>query len=590
MAANPQPQTGRLARVPLPVGGLNVRDAYEVMPPTDAVVLTNMLSGTYGLSTRKGYQEWATDLPGLSNVGTIMSFYPSVAAPSGVNNGFASSMAQNSMQLPFAQKLANVAVGGKIFACTSKQIYDITAGGTGPWTPQAGLGVVDSDYWIWRNFQNAAGSFLVACNDEGAYCVYGGAGFSDGFSDGFRIEASGFARIAEGEGFGNINGVNPDLFCYVMSWKRRLWFVEKDSTRAWYLPPEQLTGEVFQFDFGPMFRAGGHLVALANWTIDGGEGIDDYLVAFGSEGDVVIYKGYDPDSADVDPNAFMLHGIWYVGPLPAGRRQVDPYGGDVYVLSVQGLNQVSKLVPMSSLEPESIRRMSYKIDPLLNDLVQRTSEDKGWFLKAIPREQMTMIGSPEVLAGQGVQEFAYAVPTQAWSIFRELPIACITTHANLVFGGTSEFGPDAGGKVFLMFDNTLDGVPLEPTADDAGKLIASSVIPAYSSYGTVGMWHSVPMIRPMIVADVVPSYSVGLLTDFQYPEFRSTIPIPPVGSSLWDQALWDQGKWTGSPRPIRKWVAVQGGGYACTCQIDMTSTGNTKLPAIDAWLQDGGPL
>ena len=49
---------------------------------------------------------------------------------------------------------------------------------------------------------------------------------------------------------------------------------------------------------------------------------DDYLVALSYQGDVVIFKGYDPDTAGSDPNAFQLHGIWYVGAVPVGHRQV----------------------------------------------------------------------------------------------------------------------------------------------------------------------------------------------------------------------------------------------------------------------------
>ena len=584
--------TGQLRKLALPVGGINARDAYESMAPNDAVSMTNMRATAYGIEVRHGFQEWATKLPGENPVGTLMSYYSSLI--SGVSSSglgmYASPLAQEARQLPFAVNTDAITVRGQLFACTSKQIYDVSAGGSGPWVAQTGVGTVTSDYWTWRNFQNAAGNFLIAANHGGGYVVYGGAGFSNGFSDGFRTATSGFTRIGEGESYGQISGVDPDLFCYVMAWKQRLWFVEKDSSRAWYLPPQQLTGQAFQFDFGPMFRHGGHLVALVNWTIDGGEGLDDYLVAFGSEGDVVIYKGYDPDNADVDPAAFQLHGIWYIGPLPAGRRQIDPYGGDVYVLSALGLSQVSKLVLMSQLEPEAVRNLSEKIDPLLVALIKRTMDSEDWFIKMLPREEAYVIGSPEVLAGQGTQQFVYHQAAPGWSIYRDLPIACYCTHDSLIFGGSVKTGVGLGGIVYLMFDNELDNVPLEPDEENAGKAIACALVPAYQSLGAPGMFKNFPMVRPMLISDAVPDYSVSVLTDFEFPAFRSTIPLPPIGTSLWDQARWDQNKWTGSPRPIRKWVGTVGGGYVGTCQIDLTAIGGTKITSIDMWVQDGGPL
>jgi hypothetical protein len=40
-----------------------------------------------------------------------------------------------------------------------------------------------------------------------------------------------------------------------------------------------LYGTVTSWDFGSKFKHGGNLVGLWSWTVDGGIGIDDYLVA-----------------------------------------------------------------------------------------------------------------------------------------------------------------------------------------------------------------------------------------------------------------------------------------------------------------------
>ena len=78
---------------------------------------------------------------------------------------------------------------------------------------------------------------------------------------------------------------------------------------------------------------GGELVGLYNFTMDGGDGVDDYLVALSRAGDVVIYRGDDPSLIDL----WNIVGTFYVGELPAERRVANEYGGDLYIISVFGM-------------------------------------------------------------------------------------------------------------------------------------------------------------------------------------------------------------------------------------------------------------
>jgi hypothetical protein len=62
-ALRPSPQKQAVARdaiVPVPVGGLNARDALDSMPPTDALVLDNWFPETSYLRLRRGFSTWVT--------------------------------------------------------------------------------------------------------------------------------------------------------------------------------------------------------------------------------------------------------------------------------------------------------------------------------------------------------------------------------------------------------------------------------------------------------------------------------------------------------------------------------------------------
>ena len=420
--------TSRIIAGQLPTNGINARDAFARMHPNDAIDLMNVVSDNYGMSTRNGYQEFVVNLPGAKAVPTLMTHYPATAQ----NSVSASRTVPPYGEIIWkAPRAATPTVNGSLFACTNGTIFDITSGGVGPWVAEANVSGRTTDYWSWLNYQNEAANFLIAVNEDGGYYIFGGAGFSSGFSSGFSTQGGGFTHVPAGTLPGQIDGIDPEKFVYVASWKRRLWFVEKNSTRAWYLPVQQITGVATAFNFGANFRHGGRLVALVSWAADGGEGLDDYLVALSSQGDVVIYKGTDPTSID----NFSIHGIWYVGALPKGSRIIDPIGGDVHILSTVGLTQLSKLVAMGEIASVVTEQPGSHIDPLIRTYMETLANLDGWYIKYLPTEQMMFVGVPQKLPGEGPTQLVLKLRQNAWSRFQGLPVSVLANHGSLVFGG-----------------------------------------------------------------------------------------------------------------------------------------------------------
>jgi len=562
-------QVGTITPLAVPFKGLNARDPFSVMGPEFALSLVNVFVETYGLRTRKGFSEWAA---GLSNVpvSSLMSYYPAAALGSLVTYIGGSAVqttfdrmfvAASSPIKPGVGAYSTAATARKLFAATGGSVYDVTNGGGAPWTPQIGIAGA-SDYWTSVNFNNIAGSFLCAVNNAGGYYIYNGTAWS---------------HVTMGAAAGEVDGVDPDLFCFVTPWKHRLWFVEKDSTRAWYLPTDQITGVAKEFDFGPQFRHGGHLAALANWTVDGGEGIDDYLIAVSSQGDVVIYKGTDPDIAD----AFSLHGVWYVGPLPAGRRMVNQSGGDVYILSQFGAMPVSKLLAAASLAALSQQHLSYLVDPIIARLMQDFSTLEGWQIVTIAKEEAILIGFPPEASPQGGDFLAFKTTTGAWSTFKQTSYASFAAVDADVFAGTKD------GRVVRAFDGALDNVLI---GTDVGDPIACQVTPAYQPLGPPGAYKRFTLVRPSFLTTLTPKLTLQILVDYGPPKPTIVPTLPEISQSKWDVALWDTGRWSGLQAPIKEWLGTFGIGFAATVQLDYLCGGDTLLTSIDFWEEPGGVM
>jgi hypothetical protein len=561
-----QAQLGTLSPLAIPAKGLNARDVLALMGPEYAISMVNAMCEPYGLRTRKGYTEWANNLPAAVPVRTMLHYYPATANPPSALSKIMRAK-PISLRLFAEARVAAFPPAGKLFAATFGHLYDVTAGGPGPWTAEAGVGAPSAgDYWTWINFQNLAGSFLVACNNDGGYSYYDGAAWH---------------TPVAGAGVGEINGCDPAKFCFVVEYMKRLWFVEKDSTRAWYLPVSQITGTVTEFNFGEQFAHGGHLVALARWTVDAGTDMNDNLVAVSSQGDVVVYQGTDPSTVDT----FSLKGVWYVGPLPIGRRSVINTGADVHILSQFGVTPLSRLLTTIDMAQQETMRLTYMISPLIARLMREASNLEGWKIVTIAKEELFLIGIPRDALEFGGQFFGLKISTGGWSLLNHLPYASFTSVDADTFAGTFD------GRIVRAFDGPLDNVLMGATA---GEPIKCQVTPAYNSMEqsfTTGAQQKVfKMLRPTFISTATPSVSVAILTDYGGPSAGVVPTVPEIAEALWDVDLWDEAEWSGVQDPVKWWIGINGVGFTGTAQIDYICGGDTVLASIDFWTERGGVL
>ena len=365
--ALPLPNRQRLAHLAAPIGGINTVSAGVDMPIADAVLCYNMIGAEYGLRSRLGWREWCTTLG--SQVRSLLPFTGSISSNS------------------------------RLFACTTDGIWDVSSSSAAPSKVVTfGTQNADSGWGVSTAFVNSAGAhFLVYTDEANGMYVYAESGAT-------------WSKITQGGGANQINGVNPANFAFVCPWKNRLWFIEKDTAKAWYLDVGALYGTATAFYFGSRFKAGGDLRGLWSWTFDGGSGIDDALVGVSGGGDVVIYKGTDPSSA----SSFGLQGVWFLGAVPAGRRLCTDFGGDLLVMSSVGIMPLSKLV-IGNLVYDRSQYQTFKVSNLFNQLQASTSTQRGWMMALHPQDAALMVLYPTA-SGQPTSQLVIPLANSCWRI------------------------------------------------------------------------------------------------------------------------------------------------------------------------------
>jgi hypothetical protein len=195
-----------------------------------------------------------------------------------------------------------------------------------------------------------------------------------------------------------------------------------------------INGQLTRFIFGSKLPSGGDLVGLYTWSIDGGDGVDDYLVAMGRGGDVVLYRGSDPEQPD-----WQTVGTWFIGKLTQSRRCVAEYGPDLFMLSTFGITSLADLlrgVPANQQSP------SQKVNRFLRNDVERGKLLYEWQLVVHPGDGFMQVITPKPNNGRWIQ-YTMNLQTQAWGFWRDVPILGAASWEGDYFMGSTD------GRVFI---------------------------------------------------------------------------------------------------------------------------------------------
>jgi hypothetical protein len=580
--------TASTASLPAPIGGWNARDSLANMQPTDAVQLINFFPTPTSVSLRKGYAKVSTGITGKVN--SLMNY--------AVKTG-----------------------GNKLFAAAGTSIYDTA---TDPATVVYTGITVDKFQHV--NTSNTAGNFLVACNGTDATMVYDGTRWfsiattstastistitfvgtlatlttatAHNLVTGNRITVSGASptdyngtyvitrtgantltytmattpatnaiTVGSYTTIG-ITGADSSTFISVNLFKNRLYFTQKNTLKCWYLDVNSIGGAANALDFGSIARNGGYLQAMGTWTLDAGQGADDYAVFVTNMGEVIVYNGTDPTSA----TTWALKGVWQLGQT-FNRRCFFKWAGDLLLLTQDGLVPLASALQSSRLDPRV--NLTDKIYFAVSEAATNYYNNFGWQINYFASENMLILSIP---TDTGMEQYVMHTITKSWARFTGIEAYCweVSGSASMYFGGD--------GYVGIFYNSNSDN----------GFNIQAAAQQAYSYFDSAGQLKRFTMVRPILQTNNgIPTLAAGISTDFDTQTQFGTLSFNPaiVKGGIWNTSVWDDALWSAGDITTKVWQGVSGLGFAGSINLAIASQGiDLKWASTDYVMEKGGVL
>lgn len=399
--------------------------------------------------------------------------------------------------------------------------------------------------WITTQMSTAGGVYLIGVNGQSAPFIFDGNSFEEYDSVEFPEDYT----------------VTMADISYVFVYKKRLWFVEKESLNLWYMTEvDSFGGTVEIYPMGSIFTKGGHILWGESWALDSGAagGLSDQLVICSSEGEVAVFQGTYPE----DTESWMPVGVYRLG-TPLGNRAHFRGGGDIAVATSVGLVPLSKAVSLdvTALSPAAV---SYNIQ----DAWQEAVEQRGmadWQSIIWPEQKMAIISPPVTIGSYDPVLFVSNTETGAWCRFTNWD-----ARAMVVFNGQLYFG-GPNGEVFKAMvsgsdhNATYTGIYI-PLFDDLGN-------PASRKVPKVG--------RGYARASVPLNYSLAFKADFDTSTGSAPTATAVASSGTWGDAVWGEATWgeKSLSRMTLDWKSLGGQGYSCSLAYMVTSGSVAPLDA-----------
>lgn len=472
--------------IPAPVGGWDAQSPLAAMPPQNAVILDNFIPRAGYVELRKGFIPWQTGL--AIPVETVMVWRSGLTEPD------------------------------SIFAASGGGIYDVSNQNDAPVSVYTGAG---NARWQWINFANDAGTFLYAVNGANDPVYFNGTSFTS-------------AAIT---GSAGIITLNPQTLIDVMDHKGRLFMVQKDSLRVWYLAPNAIQGAANLLDLGPIFDKGGSILCQATWTLDGGAGADDLAVWVTTQGQVAVYQGLDPSDAD----NWALVGVYDLG-FPLSRRSLVKYGSDLTLITSDGVVPLSQALRLDRAQ-ENLVALTQMIQNAFQTSTTKYRGNFGWEMTLYQKGSLAICNVPITELATS-EQYVQNVQTGAWCRFTGINAYCwAVANDSIYFGGQ-------------------EGVYLWDTgyADNETNIVGD-LKTAFNYFGTRGDLKKFEMLQPILRIGTSVAPAVEVLTDFKEAVPTSVPTTIQTTGAKWDEAIWDASLWSPSTETRDGWTSVTGIGY-----------------------------
>ncbi len=510
--------------IPAPIDGWDAISPLAEMDPKRAAILSNWTPRPGWIELRAGYTP-------LNNIGTKTPVYSLMVWRPATDNGGPTSE--------------------KMFAASGSSIYDVSVAGTTP-AVVTGLASIQFQY---RNFVSGADVTVIQCvNGTDLLWQYDGTSWTQPSITGFP------------NSWTTANIINIHVQ------KQRLWYVMKNSTVAVFMPAGAITGPITgTLDLGPFWDKGGALLGMANWTLDGGTGPQDYQAFFSSKGQIAIYTGTDPTSS----TTWQLVGVFNVAP-PIGLRFTTQVGSDVAIITQQGVIPISQVLPFDPSADRSVA-LTARIQNAMAQATSMYQGNFGWETITYPNQQLFFLNIPTT-PGVISTQYVMNTLTGAWAQFQGWNAQTFALYQNNLYFG------DVNGIVQQAYTSSNDGV----------NPILCEVQCAFNWMDTPGRSKRMTMIQPLMQVSGPLTPNIAIDTDFINNHVIAPIQLL-TGTTVWDSAIWDQSTWPAGTITYNSWLSAEAIGHAMAVHmcINLTSlqasNGVFDIGAFDSAVFDSNP-
>lgn len=462
---------------PAPVGGWNARDALAAMKPTDAIYLENFFPQTSYVEMRGGYASHAT---GMGANGKTLAVYNGIDGTS------------------------------EMFCAAAGFVYDVTSAGA----VGAAVATPNNGKFQYVNFGDGTNQWLIMVNGVDSPLYYDGSAWTS---------VTGVSTPA-------LTGITSSLLVHVFVHKGRLIFIEKDSLSFWYLASGAAGGALTEFDLSGVAQKGGYIMAGATWTIDAGDGPDDRAVFITSEGEVIVYAGTNPSSA----TSWALVGVYEIG-RPLGRRCLTKYGGDLLVITQNGVFPMAAAVQSAAIDYKLA--LSFKIESAFNDAARTYGTNFGWVPIVYPRQSAMIVNIPKAEDGEH-EQYVMNTITKSWCKFKEWDAEDFAVMNGQLYFTT-------GTTVQMAWTGTIDG---------ANDIIAYGKT-AFNYFGSSGSLKKFKMFRPILQTNGNVDYLTDIDVDFHDGPITGIASYAVSSGAQWDVDDWDDAYWAEGLEIVKQWTS-----------------------------------
>ena len=377
------------------------------------------------------------------------------------------------------------------------------------------------------------------------------------FTDNNALTSAGGAATANGASAAasaiTITGVSTSDLSQVWLFKERLFFVEKDTTSAWYLPTDSIGGAATELPLRSVFKKGGSLLFGASWSLDSGDGLDDVCIFVSTEGEIAVYEGTDPASA----STWALRGVYEVG-APVDKHSHFKAGGDLVLLTEDGMVPVSGALVKDRAALQAAA-LTYPIEDAWKDAIADRSVAEPISAVLWQSKTLLLVGTPSRDDGKDVCFVANA-RTGAWGRITGWDVQCQVVAGDVLYFGT------AAGKV----------MEADTGGNDDGMQITAHYVPKSKTYAEWQEANSAALIYKApeeldFDLDCHADYTVDPLS---IPATTATTTTTTWGSGTWGTFVWGD---EGANASFTNWQTVNNSGYALAPSVSITVNQSARV-------------